>query len=213
MNCFRALATTTLLAVTLASTGVVAEVFKCTNAKGVITYQDIPCASGHTEERIDLSATTSTAEQSESVKAALEALRKQDEALAERLQRDSESRRELAARTPAPTYTNPSPSDDSYSRDSSTVWVPYEQPIGWRAGIYYPPQYHHPHQYPVAQNGYRNNVYHDFRDSPYYNSVAGYPLPNAPVQPRHQSSFGVGVGATGQHHGQTVPVMGTVIDE
>jgi Ni/Co efflux regulator RcnB len=184
---------TALLAALLGPARVAAEVFKCTNAEGVTTYQDIACKAGNTEERIDLSATTSSAEQSEAVRAATEALRKQDQALAERLQRESESRRELAARTPAPTYASPKASDVDYSRDSGYVWTPYQPSTGvWRNGVYYPPFYQR-HTPPIANiTGYRRNYYNDFRDSPYYNTMAGYPLPQAGANSRPQQPSSLG---------------------
>jgi hypothetical protein len=122
-----------------------ADVYKCTNAGGLVTYQDEPCQNSRSEKKIVIEPTATSADELAAAREAAAALRQQDKELAERLQRDTESLRELAAATPPPIYAEPEPVDDTRDTDRAIIY-PY-QPGVWRAGVYYPPQYGHPYDY------------------------------------------------------------------
>jgi hypothetical protein len=133
-----ALLNTALATLMIAPLAAFADVYKCTMASGLVTYQDVPCTNARAEEKLPLAPLPTSAEELAAARESAAALRQQDKELAERLQRDAESRRELAAVTPPPTYSAPAPVEE-YRDSDRTVLLPY-QPVGgvWRDGVYYP---------------------------------------------------------------------------
>lgn len=156
-----ALLNTALATLLIAPLASFADVYKCTMAGGLVTYQDVPCIDARAEEKLPLAPVPASAEELAAARESAAALRQQDKELAERLQRDAESRRELAAVTPPPSYSTPAPLED-YRDSDRTVLLPY-QPVGgvWRAGMYYP---NGVPAYPIGRGDYgRPGHHHDYR--------------------------------------------------
>ena len=127
---------------TFAAANAPADVYRCTTATGDIAYQDVPCHADASELRIEgLEELALTAEQSAAIKEEADRLRLKDRELADRLARESDSRRQAAARQPpayqdGSRYSPPPPA-------TVTEVIPYPAYNSgvWRAGVYYPPQY------------------------------------------------------------------------